>query len=79
MPIATQVAAGSVAGAVGLLVVTGTVEFWMALVLAFANGCVSAFDAPARQLYVVDLVGRDRSRLHFGGYDKLPNAGRPHQ
>lgn len=74
--IATQVAAGSVAVAVGVLVVTGVVRLWMVFVFAFANGCVSAFDAPARQLYVVNLVGRDRVASAVGLYEVIINASR---
>ena len=48
----------------------------MVFVLAFANGCVLAFDAPARQLYVVDLVGRDRVASAVGLYEVIINASR---
>jgi hypothetical protein len=74
--IATQVAAGAIATALGVLVVTGAVQLWMVFVLAFLNGCVSAFDAPARQLYVVDLVGRDRVASAVGLYEVIINASR---
>jgi MFS family permease len=74
--IVTQVAAGSVAAALGVLVVTGAVRLWMVFALAFANGCISAFDAPARQLYVVDLVGRDRVASAVGLYEVIINASR---
>ncbi len=74
--IVTQVAAGSVAVAVAVLVATGAVSLWMVFALAFANGCVSAFDAPARQLYVVNLVGRDRVASAVGLYEVIINASR---
>jgi MFS family permease len=74
--IATQVAAGSVAVTAGVLVVTGAVRLWMVFALAIANGCVSAFDAPARQLYVVELVGRDRVASAVGLYEVILNASR---
>jgi MFS family permease len=74
--IATQVAAGSVATLFGVLVATGAVRLWMVFALAFANGCVAAFDAPARQLYVVNLVGRDRVASAVGLYEVIINASR---
>lgn len=41
------------------LVVTGLVQPWHVLVLALLNGVANAFDAPARQAFVVELVERD--------------------
>lgn len=43
----------------GLLAVTGTVEIWHVYVLAFVLGTVAAFDAPARQSFVSEIVDRD--------------------
>jgi MFS family permease len=43
----------------GLLAVTGTVEIWHVYVLAFVLGSVAAFDAPARQSFVSEIVDRD--------------------
>jgi MFS family permease len=42
------------------LVTTGSVQAWMVIALAFAGGCVTAFDNPARQSFVVEIVGADR-------------------
>jgi MFS family permease len=74
--IATQIAAATVATTLGVLVASGAARLWMVFVLALANGCVSAFDAPARQLYVVDLVGRDRVASAVGLYEVIINASR---
>ena len=41
----------------GALAVTGTVEVWHVYVLAFVFGVGSAFDAPARQSFVSEMVG----------------------
>lgn len=41
----------------GLLAVTGTVQLWHVYVLALVLGVASAFDAPARQSFVSELVG----------------------
>jgi MFS family permease len=43
-----------------VLVTTGAVQAWMVLALAFLGGCVTAFDNPARQSFVVEIVGADR-------------------
>lgn len=43
----------------GVLAVTGTVETWHVYVLAFCFGVGTAFDAPARQSFVVEMVGPD--------------------
>ena len=40
----------------GLLAVTGTAEIWHVYVLAFVLGLASAFDAPARQSFVSEIV-----------------------
>ncbi|TDR94067.1 MFS transporter [Enterovirga rhinocerotis] len=53
---ATQAAMGLLALGLGALVVTGLVALWHVFVFAFLLGCVSAFDAPARQTFVSDLV-----------------------
>ncbi len=41
------------------LVFTGRVQVWHVLVLAAALGIVNAFDVPARQAFVVEMVGKD--------------------
>jgi len=48
------------AAALAALTFTGTVRVWMLFALAFATGAVSAPDGAARQVYVLDLVGRER-------------------
>jgi len=62
--IATQASLAVTAGILGLLAITGAVEVWHVWVLAFLFGCGTAFDTPARQSFVVEMVGRDN----------LPNA-----
>lgn len=54
---ATQAAMCACALGLGLLTVTGLVELWHVYVFAFLHGCAAAFDAPARQTFVSDLVG----------------------
>jgi MFS family permease len=53
----TQAAMCACALGLGLLTVTGLVELWHVYVIAFLHGCAAAFDAPARQVFVSDLVG----------------------
>lgn len=53
----TQALMGLLALALGLFVVTGYVQLWHVYVFAFLFGCVAAFDAPARQAFVGELVG----------------------
>ena len=55
--LATQAAKGLLAFALGLLTVGGLVQLWHVYLLAFLLGSVSAFDQPARQTFVYDLVG----------------------
>jgi MFS family permease len=43
----------------GVLAVTGAAEVWMVYAIAFLFGIGSAFDAPARQSFVSELVGPD--------------------
>ena len=56
---ATQAAMGVLALGLGLLTVTGIVQLWHVYVFALLLGCVSAFDAPARQTFVSDLVSEE--------------------
>ena len=41
------------------LAFTGVVQPWQIIILAFLLGCANAFDAPARQAFVTDLVERN--------------------
>ena len=52
----TQVSMGTLALALGILTVSGVVQLWHVYAFAFLLGCVTAFDAPARQAFVSDLV-----------------------
>jgi MFS family permease len=52
----TQGAMGALALGLGVLTVAGLVQLWQVYVFAFLLGCVSAFDAPARQTFVSELV-----------------------
>jgi MFS family permease len=52
----TQAAMGLLALGLGLLVVTGLVRLWHVYLFAFLLGCAAAFDSPARQTFVAELV-----------------------
>lgn len=60
----TQTLMALLALGLGLLTVAGTVTLGQVYLFAFGLGCVAAFDAPARQTFVSDLVGDE----------DLPNA-----
>ena len=62
--IATQSFMAVVGAVLGLLDVTGVVQVWHVFLLAFLLGVGAAFDGPARQSFVIEMVGRD----------DLPNA-----
>ncbi|MFC5266610.1 MFS transporter [Kribbella qitaiheensis] len=55
----TQIAMGTVALVLGTLAVTGLVQVWHVYALAFVFGIGTAFDAPTRQSFVVEMVGKD--------------------
>lgn len=55
--LATQAAMAVLSLTLGLLTTTGLVRLWHVDALAFLTGCVAAFDAPARQTFVTELVG----------------------
>src|SRR5690606_38816178 len=53
----TQASMGALALGLGILTLSGYVQLWHVYVFALLLGCVSAFDAPARQTFVSELVG----------------------
>jgi len=74
--IVTQWAQGVLALALGVLTISGCVQLWHVYVFALLLGCVTAFDSPARQTFVAELVGEE----HLGNAVALNstsfNAGR---
>lgn len=55
--IGTQTAAGLLALALGALVFSNEITIWQIFLLAFLLGIVNAVDMPARQSFVVEMVG----------------------
>ncbi|MET4783350.1 MFS transporter [Glaciihabitans sp. UYNi722] len=53
----TQAVMGILGLALGILTVTQVVQLWHVYVFALLLGCTAAFDAPARQTFVSQLVG----------------------
>jgi MFS family permease len=60
----TQAAGGVLALVLGVLVVSDAVQLWQVYLLAALLGMVNVFDNPARQTFIMEMVGRD----------DLPNA-----
>lgn len=56
----TQSLSGGLALLLGVLTATGLVRLWMVLALALALGVVKALDSPARQSFVLEMVGPDQ-------------------
>ena len=57
--VATSLAGLAIAGTLGLLTVGGHVEIWHVFVLAALLGTVNALDAPTRQSFLLEMVGRE--------------------
>jgi MFS family permease len=73
---ATQAGLAVVALILGLLDVTGVVQYWQVLVLALILGVVAAIDTPVRQSFVVEMVGRDELANAVGLNSAIFNFGR---
>ncbi|PMB16514.1 MFS transporter [Fischerella thermalis CCMEE 5282] len=56
--IGTQILSMIQSLALAILALTGVIHIWHIIVLSLFQGIISAFDAPARQAFVVDLVER---------------------
>jgi len=57
--IATQAAAMMTATVLAFLALSGLIEVWHLFALATISGIFNAFDIPARQSFVADMVGRE--------------------
>jgi MFS family permease len=74
--IGTQAALGLIAAAAAAVIASGAAKAWMLFLIAAVTGAVSAPDATARQVYVVDLVGKDRVASAIGLYEVILNVSR---
>jgi MFS family permease len=57
--VGTQTASMILAGILAALTLSGRVQVWQIMVLAAGLGVVNAFDIPARQAFLIDMVGRE--------------------
>src|SRR3990172_1439485 len=55
----TQAALMTLAFVLSILVWTGTVQYWHVVILATLLGIVNTIDMPARQAFLIDLVGKE--------------------
>ena len=74
--IITNIIAGSAALILGILVITDLVQIWHVMALAVLLGVSSAIDAPIRQSFVPELVGREDLPNAIGLNSANFNAGR---
>jgi MFS family permease len=58
--LASQAVMTSAAAIMGVVVITGVVEYWMLLIAAMAQGAAFGFFGPARVAIASELVGRDQ-------------------
>lgn len=56
----TQVGLGLISLVLGVLVVTHSVALWMVYILSVLSGLITVLDNPARQTFVVQMVGEDQ-------------------
>jgi MFS family permease len=57
--ILTQLSLALTAGVLGVLAVTGVAQAWQVYLLALVFGIGTSFDTPARQSFVVEMVGKE--------------------
>lgn len=72
----TQLAMAVPAAILGLVAVAGVVQTWHLYALAFVFGIATAFDAPARQSFVIEMVGKDDLANAVGLNSASFNSGR---
>src|SRR5262249_48392094 len=72
----TQTAAMLLALSLGLLALAGTVTVWHIIVIAALLGVVNAFDMPARQAFVPEIVGRSHLMNAIALNSTMFNAAR---
>lgn len=58
------------------LIVSGAASYWPLVAITLLTGTVSALDAPARQIYVIDLVGTERVAGAVSLYEVIVNLSR---
>lgn len=74
--LATQAAFAVISTGLAIATATGTGGLWLLYLAALLTGSVNALDGPARQVYIVDLVGARRAGAAVGLYEVVFNASR---
>jgi MFS family permease len=74
--IGLQTTMGVLALALGILTITGAVELWHVYALAFLLGLTNCFENPARQSFVLEMVGPDDLRNAVSLNSVLVNVAR---
>jgi MFS family permease len=74
--IGLQSVMGVLALVLGLLTITGAVQLWQVYVLAFVLGLNNCFENPARQSFVLEMVGSDDLRNAVSLNSVLVNVAR---
>jgi MFS family permease len=72
----TQTAAMVFALVLAWLTLTGIVQVWHVILLAFLNGVTGTLDAPARQSFIRDMVGADDLASGITLNSMMTNGGR---
>lgn len=72
----TAVAQMLIAGLLAALTFGGALELWMLMALSLAHGVAFAADNPARQLLVMDIVGRERMTSAVSMNEVIINGAR---
>jgi MFS family permease len=72
----TQSTAAILAAVLGIIVAIDVVELWMVYVLVGCLGLVASIDVPARQTFIMEMVGRDSVTNAVSLNSVLVNAAR---
>ena len=72
----TQTSAMMLAFLLGILTSSGLIRIWEIVVIAGCFGLINSFDAPARQSFVVDLVGKEDLRNAIALNSSMFNSAR---
>src|SRR4030042_2197330 len=72
----TQTIAMCIAFSLSLMVIFNLIKTWHVVLLAFFMGTVTAFDLPARQSFLIELVGREDLTNAIGLNSSIFNAAR---
>jgi MFS family permease len=74
--IATQAASGLCAAILAILDRSGSIQLWQVYLIGIGIGIVNAFDMPARQTFVVEMVGKEDLSNAIALNSSVFNTGR---